>query len=242
MEIIIKQDYDKMSKEAADFIVNYINNKPETLLCIAGGETPAGILKYLVEASNDKKVDFSKCKFVSLDEWVGLGRETRGSCIETLYNQFFDLIPVTEDQICFFDGLTSDLEKECKRVDKFISDNSNIDLIVLGIGMNGHIGFNEPNVPLDTYCHVVGLDPVTKDVSVKYFDEALDVKQGISLGMKTINESDTILLIANDLRKADIVKKTVEGEKTPEVPSSLLKDFPKLYFFLDEAAASKLTK
>ena len=95
MEIIIKQDYDKMSKEAADFIVNYINNKPETLLCIAGGETPAGILKYLVEASNDKKVDFSKCKFVSLDEWVGLGRETRGSCIETLYNQFFDLIPVT---------------------------------------------------------------------------------------------------------------------------------------------------
>jgi glucosamine-6-phosphate deaminase len=85
-----------------------------------------------------------------------LGRDTRGSCKETLYNHFFDLINITEDQICFFDGLTSDLEKECKRVDKFISDNGNIDLIVLGIGMNGHIGFNEPNVPLDTYCHVVG--------------------------------------------------------------------------------------
>ena len=240
MEIIIKQDYDKMSKEAADFIVNYINNKPETLLCIAGGETPAGILKYLVEASNDKKVDFSKCKFVSLDEWVGLGRETKGSCIETLYNNFFDPIHAREDQICFFDGLADNMENECKKVDKFISDHGNLDLIVLGIGMNGHIGFNEPNVPIDTYCHVVDLDPITKDVSVKYFDEALDVKQGISLGMKTINESDTILLMANEERKAEIVRKTVNEEKTPLVPSSLLKDFPKLYFFLDKAAASKL--
>ena len=242
MKISIKENYDKMSKKAADFIINYINNKPDTLLCIAGGETPMCIFKYLAEYSSQKKVDFSKCKFVSLDEWVGLGRDTRGSCKETLYNHFFDLINITKEQICFFDGLTSDLEKECKRVDKFISDNGNIDLIVLGIGMNGHIGFNEPNVPLDTYCHVVGLDPVTKDVSVKYFDKALDVKQGISLGMKTINEADTILLIANDLRKSDIVKKTIEGEKTPKVPSSLLKDFPKLYFFLDEAAASKLDK
>jgi glucosamine-6-phosphate deaminase len=127
-------------------------------------------------------------------------------------------------------------------MDKFISDHGDLDLIVLGIGMNGHIGFNEPNVPLDTECHIVDLDPVTKEVSVKYFDTPLSLKHGISLGMKTISRADTILLIANDYRKADIVKKTIEGEKTPEVPSSLFRDFPKLWFFLDEPAASKLTK
>ena len=240
MNLIIKDNYDEMSKATGDFVIDYINKKADTLLCIAGGETPYGLFKYLIEASKNGKVDFSKCKFVGLDEWVGLGRKTRGSCQETLYNNFFDLLPIKEDQICIFNGLSENLESECKRVDKFISDNGNIDLMVLGIGMNGHIGFNEPNVPIDTYCHVVDLDPITKDVSVKYFDEALDVKQGISLGMKTINESDTILLMANEERKAEIVRKTVNEEKTPLVPSSLLKDFPKLYFFLDKAAASKL--
>ena len=242
MNIIIDKDYESMSKKAADFIAEYIEKKPDTLLCIAGGETPMGIFRYLVKYAAEKKIDFSQCKFVSLDEWVGLGRDTKGSCKETLYNNFFDLIPVKEEQICFFDGLAADMEDECRKTDKFISDHGNIDLIVLGIGMNGHIGFNEPNVPLNTECHVVALDPVTKKVSVKYFDTALDVKQGISLGMQTISRADTILLIADDIRKADIVKKTVEGEKTPEVPSSLFQDFPKLWFFMDEAAASKLAK
>ena len=240
MNLIIKDNYDEMSKATGDFVIDYINKKADTLLCIAGGETPYGLFKYLIEASKNGKVDFSKCKFVGLDEWVGLGRETKGSCQETLYNNFFDLIPLSDDQICFFNGLAEDLDKECKRVDSFISDNNSIDIMVLGIGMNGHIGFNEPNVPLDTYCHVVDLDPITKDVSVKYFDEAVNVSKGISLGMKTINEADTIILMANGKRKAEIVKETINGEKTPAVPSSLLQDFPKLYFFLDKEAASLL--
>ena len=100
MNIIINKDYEAMSEKAADFIAEYIAKKPDTLLCIAGGETPMGIFRYLVKYANEGKIDFSSCKFVSLDEWVGLGRETRGSCKETLYNNFFDLIPVKEEQIC----------------------------------------------------------------------------------------------------------------------------------------------
>ena len=106
--------------------------------------------------------------------------------------------------------------------------------------MNGHIGFNEPNVPVDTYCHIVDLDPITKEVSVKYFDTALDVKQGLSLGMKTILEADTIILMADAERKADIVYKTVHSEKTPEIPSTMVKDAEKVYFFIDEAAGKLL--
>ena len=240
MELITKKNYDELSKAVGDFVIDYVGKKPDSLICFAGGDTPLGLLKYLVEAVNENKVDLSKCKFVGLDEWVGLGRDVKGSCQETLYNNFYDLIPVPKEQVCFFDGLAQDLNAECKRVDKFISDNGNLDLIVLGIGMNGHIGFNEPNVPVDTYCHIVDLDPVTKKVSVKYFDTALDVKQGLSLGMKTILESDTIILMADAERKADIVYKTVHSEKNPDIPSTMVKDAPKVYFYIDEAAGKLL--
>lgn len=240
MNLKIEKDYDAVSKAAGDYIIDFVNKKPASLICFAGGDTPAGTFKYLVEASKNGKVDFSKCKFVSLDEWIGIGKETKGSCRETLYGQFYDYIPVREEQICFFDGLAKDPQEECKRMHKFISENGNLDLILLGIGMNGHIGFNEPNLPMDTYCHVVDLDPITKDVSVKYFDEAIDVRQGISLGFKTILGAKSILLMATGKKKADIVKRTVQGEKTPDVPSSMLRDVPELIFFIDEEAASEI--
>jgi glucosamine-6-phosphate deaminase len=240
MELIIKKNYDELSKAVGDFVIDYVEKKPHSLICFAGGDTPLGLLKYLVKAAEENKVDLSKCKFVGLDEWVGLGRDVKGSCQETLYNNFYDLIPVPKEQVCFFEGLAKDLDDECKRVDSFISDNGNLDLIVLGIGMNGHIGFNEPDVPTDTYSHIVDLDPVTKEVSVKYFDMALDVKQGMSLGMKTILEADTIVLMADSERKADIVYKTIHSEKTVKIPSTLVKDAEKAYFFIDEAAGKLL--
>lgn len=240
MELIIKENYEEMSRGTCELIIDLIQKKPNSLICIAGGETPYGLYKNLVEASKSGKVDLSQCKFVGLDEWVCLGKDTKGSCQETLFNNLFDLLPLTESQICFFDGLAVDLNEECKRVDRFISDHGCIDIMVLGVGMNGHLGFNEPNAPTDTYCHVVDLDPVTKDVSVKYFDKAIDVQRGITLGMKTIGESKYILLMANGKRKADIVDKTVNGEKTPDVPSSLLNDLPNVTFFLDKEAATKL--
>lgn len=240
MELLIKKDYKELSKAVGDFVIDYVSKKPDSLICFAGGDTPLGLLKYLVNAVNENKVDLSRCKFVGLDEWVGLGRDVKGSCQEMLYNNFYDLIPVPKDQVCFFDGLAKDLNAECERVNSFISDNGNLDLIVLGIGMNGHIGFNEPNVPVDTYCHVVDLDPVTKEVSVKYFGTALDVKQGLSLGMKTILEADTIILMADSERKADITAKTVHSEKTKDIPSTLVKDAKNVYFFIDEAAGKLL--
>ena len=129
MNLIIKNNYDEISNEVSNLVIDLVNKKPDSLICIAGGETPFGLFKSLVEASKNGKVDLSKCKFVGLDEWVGLGRETKGSCQETLYNNFFDLIPLSDDQICFFNGLAEDLDKECKRVDSFISDNNSIDIM-----------------------------------------------------------------------------------------------------------------
>lgn len=240
MKVNVLENYEKMSKSVAEYIINYVNNKPESLLCLAGGDTPLLAYQYLVEAAEKKEVDFSKCKFVSLDEWVGLGEDVKGSCIETLYRTIYGKLPIKKEQVCFFNGVAENLDEECSRVDKFIFDNNKVDIMLLGIGMNGHLGFNEPNVDTDLYCSVIPLDDVTKTVCVKYFDQEVNVKSGITLGMKHITESKSIILMANALKKADIVKETVEGEVSVKVPSSLVRNVEGSQIFLDKDAASKL--
>lgn len=243
MKVKINKNYDEMSQAVANQIIDYINKKPESLLCLAGGDTPLKTYEYLVKAAESNKVDFSKAKFVSLDEWVGLGSSTKGSCVETLYTHLYDKLPINiEKQVCFFDGLTDDLEKECNRVDKFIADSNGIDVCLLGIGMNGHLGFNEPNVDPELQCAVIPLDPVTKTVGAKYFDEEVNVTAGITVGLKHLLESKDLILIANAEKKAEIVKKTIEGEITIEVPSSMARKNENSSIYIDEEAASKLNK
>ncbi|MGX6443861.1 glucosamine-6-phosphate deaminase [Neobacillus sp. K501] len=240
MEMNVLNNYEEMSKATAEFIIDYVDKKPDSLMCLAGGDTPLRTFDYLVEAEKNGRVNFSQCKFVSLDEWVGLGKSVKGSCQETLYHKFYDQISISPEQICFFNGLAEDFEAECKRMDHFIFTNGNIDLILLGIGLNGHLGFNEPNVNPKLYSHVVELDSITKEVSSKYFEEEVEVKQGISLGLQHIMESETVVLMANGAKKAEIIKETVEGEKTIKVPSSLLQDLSNVNIFLDKEAASLL--
>lgn len=138
---------------------------------------------------------------------------------------FFDkLVGIREEQICFFDGKTADLEAECARVDRFVAERGGIDFILLGVGMNGHIGFNEPFVPVDTDCHVVELDDVTKTVMSKYFDEDFPLTQGISLGMQQIMTAKQIVLVTTGTKKAEIVAKVVMGKITDAVPATLLRN------------------
>lgn len=197
--------------------------------------------KLFSRSSKSGKVDFGTCSFVSLDEWVGLDKETNGSCKQTLFDHFFDRIPNIDDsQICFFDGLAIDMDAECKRVDHFVAKHEGIDFMLLGIGMNGHVGFNEPGVRMDTYCHVIDLDPVTKKVSVKYFDEEVNVTRGISLGIQHITEAAEVMLMANGEKKADIVELTINTEPTADIPSTLVKNSKNAVLYIDDAAASKL--
>nr|WP_253199691.1 glucosamine-6-phosphate deaminase [Clostridium gasigenes] len=231
-----------MSKKASEYIIDTVNKKPQSLLCLAGGDTPLKTYEYLVEAYNNNKVNFSKCKFVGLDEWVGLSKEIKGSCFEMLNKHLYSKLNLKENQVCFFDGIATNLEDECKRVDKFIFDNNNIDLVLLGVGMNGHLGFNEPNIDPNLYCTVVNLQEVTTKVGVKYFNENIELKKGITIGMKHIFKSNKKIIIANGEKKADIIKKIVENKKTIQIPASLLIDEKSLSIFLDNCAASKLKK
>ncbi|MBC1481273.1 glucosamine-6-phosphate deaminase [Listeria seeligeri] len=242
MKIVIKENPQIVAESISQKIIEIVKEKPTSLICIAGGDTPLLTIEALIKANQAGEVDFSKTKFVGLDEWVGLGRETKGSCIQTLYDAFFDRLEnVSSDQICFFDGQTADFEAECARVDAFIEACGGIDFILLGIGLNGHIGFNEPFVPVDVNCHVVELDNVTKRVMSKYFDTDLPLTHGISLGMQQILTAKEIYLVATGEKKAEIVQQVIEKEPTVSIPATLVKQAIAT-LVLDEAAASRWEK
>lgn len=242
MKVVIKENPQIVAETISQKIIESVKEKPTSLICIAGGDTPLLTIEALIKANQAGEVDFSKTQFVGLDEWVGLGRETKGSCIQTLYDAFFDRLEnVSSDQICFFDGQTADFEAECARVDAFIEACGGIDFILLGIGLNGHIGFNEPFVPVDVNCHVVELDNVTKRVMSKYFDTDLPLTHGISLGMQQILTAKEIYLVATGEKKAEIVQQVIEKEPTVSIPATLVKQAIAT-LVLDEKAASRWEK
>ncbi|HHQ1150938.1 TPA: glucosamine-6-phosphate deaminase [Listeria innocua] len=238
MKLIINENEHLVAETVSQRIIELVKAKPASLICIAGGDTPLLTIEALIKASQAGEVDFSQTQFVGLDEWVGLGRETKGSCIQTLYDAFFDRLEnVSGDQICFFDGKAKDLAAECARVDAFIDERGGMDFILLGIGLNGHIGFNEPFVPVDVNCHVVELDDVTKRVMSKYFDTDLPLTHGISLGMKQILAAKEIYLVATGAKKVDIVKQVIEKAPTVAIPATLVKE-ANTTLVIDKVAAS----
>ena len=240
MNIKIYENHDIQSKKVSEYIINFVKNKPDALLCLAGGHNPLKTYVYLINAYKSGEVSFSECKFVGLGEWVGLAKDVKGSCYEMLYNNLFSKLNLREEQICFFDGITLDLEEECNRVNNFIFENERIDLILLGVGMNGHLGFNEPNINPDLYCTVVQLDEITTTVGQKYFNDELVLNKGITLGLKHIFESKNKIIMANGLGKAEIISKIINKDKTNEIPASLLVNEEGCSIFLDKEAASKL--
>ncbi|WP_088810687.1 MULTISPECIES: glucosamine-6-phosphate deaminase [unclassified Listeria] len=222
-------------------IESLLQEKPDALICIAGGDTPLKTMAELVRRNKNGQIDFSKAYFVGLDEWVGLGHETKGSCRQTLYDYFYDQLEnINPDHICFFDGKAKNLAVECKRIDHFIDERGGIDFILLGIGMNGHIGFNEPGVPVDVNAHVVELDDVTKKVMSKYFDQDLPLTNGISLGMKQIKQAKEIIVAATGSKKAEIVELTMNSEPTANIPATLLKNATSTQFFVDQEAGARV--
>jgi glucosamine-6-phosphate isomerase len=240
MKTHIFPDYPQLCQAVAQNVINCVNAKPNALICIAGGDTPLGVFAALVDAQKQGHVDFSHAQFLGLDEWLGLGKADKGSCREMVWHHFFDKLNLRDKQICFFDGLTTHPQEECQRVDRYIDQHGPIDCIVLGIGMNGHIGFNEPGASLDNTCHVVDLDAVTQAVSVKYFDTQRNVQQGISLGLKTILAAKNIVLMASGEKKAEIVAQTVNHPASRDIPSTLVKTVTQASLYLDKAAARAL--
>ena len=238
MKVRIFRDYEELSRAAADLIIQSVNTQPNPLLCFAGGNTPVRTYRHLIKAAKEGRVDFSHCKFVSLDEWVGLDQTDQGSCKYLLDREIFKPLAIPEESISFFDGKALSLEDECQKVDCFINTNGPIDLMVLGIGINGHLGFNEPGSNIQEQSHVVRLQEITKKVGRKYFNEWKQLSMGITLGLSRILESKAVLLLANGNKKTAIIRQLIISEVTEKIPASILKLHPYSFLLLDQAAAA----
>jgi glucosamine-6-phosphate isomerase len=237
MKQIIYKDYNELSVKTAELIASIIIKKPDALLCFPAGETSVGTFKHLIGLNKAGKVSFNKCKIVGLDEWANIGAMKSENCFSFLKKHFFDHIDYCAENLCFFDGESSDLQKECIKTDAFIKTNGPIDMILLGAGMNGHLGLNEPGTSFDLYSHIVNLDDTTKTVGQKYFSGKVNLTAGITLGVKYIMEARTAILQLNGNRKAEVAKKLVESEVNPDFPASALKMHPNSFLLLDQEAA-----
>lgn len=235
---IVYPNYQVLSEETARQIAQIIAKKPEALLCFPAGETSLGTFAELVKMQRKGEINFSQCKIVGLDEWVHLGEMKKENCFHFLKKYLFDAIGISGENICFFNGEARDLEYECSLTDQFIKTNGGIDMMLLGVGMNGHIGLNEPGTSFDTYSHIVDLDKVTKRVAQKYFSENTRLSKGITLGMKNVMQTKAVLVQLSGQKKSPIVKRLLETEVTPAFPASVIKQHPNAFLLLDAEANS----
>jgi glucosamine-6-phosphate deaminase len=240
MKQIIYNNYTELSVKTAEMIAAIILEKPDALLCFPAGETSVGTFMHLIELNKSGKISFKNCRIVGLDEWTNLGKMKSENCFSFLKKRLFDHIDYSEKNFCFFDGESLDLVKECKKTDDFIKKFGPIDMILLGVGMNGHLGLNEPGTSFDLYSHIVKLDETTKIVGQKYFSEKVELTAGISLGLRYIMESKTVILQMNGPKKAEVAKKLIDSKISPSFPASAVKAHINSYLLLDKDAARLL--
>lgn len=240
MHIVVCKDYEEMSRRAAEIVAEQVKKRPDGLISFPGGDTPLGMVHVFADMVNEGKVDISRTHYVSLDEWVGLSNEDEGSC--GLFNQQ-NLLSRLQHPFAgthIINGVAEDIESERVALNDYISQYGPLDVSVLGIGMNGHLGFNENGVDFDLDAHIIPLSETTLKVMTKYFGEKFHPTQGISQGIRQIMAAKTVILIANGAHKAEILKKAVHGPVTNEVPASVLQNHPNCYVVADEAAAALL--
>lgn len=241
MKIYSTKDYDAMSRKAADILAAHVILKPDCVLGLATGSTPIGMYKQLIAWYEQGVLDFSQVHTVNLDEYRGLAPTHDQSYRYFMQHNLFDHVNVKGENTNVPDGLAADPEAECARYDQVIDSLGGTDVQVLGMGHNGHIGFNEPadHFPLGT--HVVDLTDTTIDANARFFATRDDVpKQALTMGVKNIMQSRHILVVVSGADKAPIVKKAFFGPVTPQVPASILQLHPNVSIVADEAALSLL--
>ena len=240
MQLKIYKDHQGLSDAAANEVIDLVKSKPNAVICMASGETPRLTCKLVVEKAVKEKVDLSRITFIGLDEWVGIPPENDGSCHYFFQTEIFKPLQFASSQVHLFDALSANPDEECKKVDKVIFEKGGIDLMIVGIGMNGHIGFNEPGVSFDNYAHVIDLDETTITVGQKYFKTPVTLQKGITLGLKHLQQTKKVLLLANGTKKAEVVKQTVEGEITNKFPASIMQTHANGFVMIDDEAAALL--
>lgn len=227
MNYIEVESYEELSRRAAGIIASQVISKPESVLGLATGSSPLGTYECLAKACENKDVDFSKVTSVNLDEYIGLTGDNDQSYRYFMDTNLFSKINIRKEYTFVPNGVAEDIEKEGREYDERIEKLGGIDIQLLGIGYDGHIGFNEPDEVFTKETHIVELDPSTIEANARFFDSIDDVpKKAITMGMGAIMNAKKVLLIANGKGKEEIVKKAFFGPITPKVPASILQLHP----------------
>ena len=242
MKIVVTKDYTEMCKLASRIFAAQITLKPDSVLGLATGSTPVGMYKELIQMYNEGRVDFSHVKTVNLDEYAGLSGDNDQSYRYFMNHNLFDHININKENTSVPCGTAEDLQAECERYEQLVEQTGGVDIQLLGIGNDGHIGFNEPNEAFELGTHCVDLKEETIEANKRFFDgnEDLVPKQAYTMGIKTIMQARKVLVVANGLAKAKAVKAVVSGPVTPECPGSILQMHPDFILVGDEEALSEI--
>lgn len=237
MKIISAPDYAGMSRKAANLLSAQVILFPRSVLGLATGSTPLGVYRQLVEWYRKGDVDFSQAASVNLDEYCGLAKDHPQSYRRYMEEHFFSQVNFDPAATHLPDGLAPDREEECRRYDALIAALGGIDMQVLGLGHNGHIGFNEPGDDFNKTTHVVELKDKTRQANARFFASLEEVpRQAITMGIKAIMQAKKILLVASGESKAAILHQALFGPVYPAVPASILQLHPDVTVVADEAA------
>ncbi|SIS40883.1 glucosamine-6-phosphate deaminase [Salimicrobium flavidum] len=238
MKIKVVKDYEEMSREAALFIEKNVRENPQLTLGLATGGTPLGTYRFLAQGHRERKMDYSRVTTFNLDEYVGLPKNHEHSYHSFMQKHLFSLVPFGRTYIP--NGEAADLEEECIAYERLIEKEGPPDIQLLGIGSNGHIGFNEPGASFEGETHVETLAETTRKANARFFPSPEDVpKEAITMGIGSILKSRKILLLASGLRKNEAIRRLLKGEMDESFPASALYHHENVTLIVDEEAYGK---
>ena len=241
IELIITENYDEMSQKAADIFINLLKNKPDSVLGLATGSTPLGLYKKLIEKYNQKEISFKNVTTFNLDEYCGIPQNHEQSYYTYMNQNLFNHIDINKNNT-FIPLSEGDIQSNIKKYEEMLKAKK-IDIQLLGIGSNGHIGFNEPGTDFDIGVHEVKLTDNTIKDNARFFENDINKvpKKAITMGVKNILDADVIILIASGTNKADAIKNVMSGNIDKNIPATSLNlHRGKTYVIIDKEAAKKL--
>jgi glucosamine-6-phosphate deaminase len=240
MKVIIQNNYQEISRLAADYLINTVKEKSDAILGLPTGSTPIGMYRAIISLYKGN-ISFQNVRTFNLDEYVGLDKANINSYRYFMDENLFSHIDIKDENVHIPTGVAKNMEKECVDYENLLKSAGRMDIMYLGIGHNGHIGFNEPKDFFEPHTHLVKLTEDTIEANKRFFDNIDDVpKTAITMGVKTILSAKKIILLASGENKADAISKTVKGKITPQVPASILQLHDDVTLIIDKDAAKYL--
>lgn len=237
MKIMAVKDYQEMSKKATEILLERIHHNPSIRLGLATGGTPVGTYENLIEDHRKNGTSYQNVMTFNLDEYIGLSGEDSNSYRYFMNEKLFDHIDIRKTNTNIPQGDAKDMQMECLEYEKLIEEHGGVDLQILGIGGNGHIGFNEPGTSFDSKTHIVDLDSSTREANARFFNSLDEVPtQAMTMGIYTIMQSKEILLLISGEGKREAVSNLLDGEITEDFPASILRKHPNVTIIVDESA------